>query len=97
MVCRYSSKYSPVCDWSKRDRKVNRRGYVLVKVPEHPSASKGGWVYEHRLVIEVLIGRILKHYETVHHINEQKQDNRWENLFLCYRQEHDKAHALAFT
>ena len=84
--------YTPINFWTKRDRKVSREGYVLVKVPEHPKSFMG-WYYEHRLVIEKEIGRIVGEWETVHHINKNKQDNRLINLFLCSRLEHNKAHA----
>jgi len=67
-------------------------GYVLVR-SNHPKSIKG-YYYEHILVIENHIKRKLKPNETVHHINEIKNDNRIENLFLCSRQEHDKAHGM---
>lgn len=78
-------------NWNKKEYKISREGYVLIKVPEHPK-SFGGWYYEHRLVIEKKLDRILEIWETVHHINENKQDNRIENLFLCTREQHSKAH-----
>jgi len=37
-------------------------------------------------------GRVLKRGEQVHHINENKQDNREDNLFVCRSFEHQKAH-----
>ena len=83
--------YSPIVNWKKRNTKVSKEGYILVYVPEHPKAFKG-WYYEHRLIIEKKIGRILETSETIHHINENKEDNRLNNLFLCSREEHDKAH-----
>ena len=47
----------------------------------------------HRLVIENKIGRRLKTDEVVHHINENKLDNRIENLELMTREEHTSHHS----
>lgn len=59
----------------------------------HPR-SVGGYYYEHILIVEKNIGRQLYDWETIHHINEIKKDNRIENLFLCSRPQHDKAHGM---
>lgn len=56
-------------------------GYVLVLVPDHPH-SIGGYVREHRLVMEKHLSRLLKRREVVHHKNGVKTDNRIENLEL---------------
>lgn len=84
-------KYRPLQQWSKRDRKINENGYVLVWVPEHPKSFGGGWYYEHRLVAEAHHGRVLPSWITVHHINKRKQDNFLLNLFACTRLEHNRA------
>lgn len=83
--------YLPIKAWTKRDRKISREGYILIKVPEHPKSFRS-FYYEHRLVMEKEINRVLEDWETIHHINENKKDNRLINLFLCSRKEHDKAH-----
>jgi hypothetical protein len=82
--------YKPVSLWGKRQKRFYE-GYVVINIPEHPK-SFNGWYYEHRLVVESGLDRILDDWETVHHINENKQDNRLINLFLCTRAQHNKAH-----
>lgn len=63
--------------------KINRNGYIYVWAPLHPFATKQGRVAEHRIIMEIKIGRYLKKGEKVHHINHKPDDNRLENLLLC--------------
>jgi hypothetical protein len=79
--------YRPIKNWAARDRSTCN-GYTLIYVPEHPK-SFNGFYYEHRLVIESHLDRILDSTETVHHIG-CKSDNSWNNLFLCTWQEHER-------
>lgn len=59
------------------------KGYVL----------NAGWEKQHRVVIEKYMGRKLTPKETVHHVNENKSDNRVINLILFETQEdHMKFH-----
>ena len=64
----------------KGGRTVASNGYVLIKRPDHPRADCRGYVYEHILVAEQLIGRPVRKGEQVHHKNHIKTDNRPENL-----------------
>lgn len=73
--------------WKGGVRK-HSEGYVYRKADFHPNADKEGYVLEHRLIMEGLIGRLLTKKEVVHHINGIKNDNRPENLELLESQSH---------
>lgn len=72
----------------KGGRNKNGRGYILIYAPDHPSATKDGYVLEHRLVVEKALGRYLERWEVVHHKNGIKDDNRLENLELLPHSSH---------
>lgn len=74
-------------------KKKRPDGYVKIYFPDHPSCSKDGYIMEHILVMEALIGRHLKDNECVHHVNEIKDDNRKENLKLMTKSEHMSYHS----
>lgn len=76
----------------KGGRMISSRGYVLLLRPDHPRAQRSGYIYEHRLVMEEVLGRLLEPHEVVHHRNQVKTDNRPENLELMTVSEHNREH-----
>lgn len=91
----------------KGETTISNYGYVLVYCPDHPFARKGNnrRILQHRLVIEANADKFDDKYFTtisgkkyllpkydVHHINENKQDNRIENLMIVTRSEHTTYH-----
>jgi hypothetical protein len=75
----------------------NTQGYIEIKDRNHPLSSKEGYVKEHRLVMEKVIGRFLHRFEVVHHINQIRDDNRIENLILFKNQSAHIEHHNALT
>lgn len=66
----------------KGGRIQDEDGYWLVLSPDHPHKNSGGYVREHRLVMEKMIGRYLEPVEVVGHKNGCPWDNSSENLLL---------------
>ena len=74
-------------------KKIVKKGdYLYAVVPEHPRATKNGYVLEHRIVIENKLGRILESSEIVHHIDGNKHNNNVDNLEVMTASEHAYHH-----
>jgi hypothetical protein len=68
------------------------RSFVIAP-PDYPGKKyRGRYCYEHHLVIWNKEKRLLLDDEIVHHKNNDKIDNRYENLIVCKRTEHNKYH-----
>jgi len=62
--------------------------YVEIYRPAHPRARPNGCVWEHVLVAERMLGRPLKNYEVVHHMDENRAHNVPSNLMVFLSQRH---------
>lgn len=76
----------------KVEKIVSKGEYNYAVVKEHPYAIDHGYVLHHRIVVENHLGRVLDPKEIVHHLNEDKKDNRIENLRVMTSLEHNKLH-----
>lgn len=70
-----------------RGNKGKVNGYTTV------TADKYARKLEHILIAEAALGRKLKKGECVHHINQNRSDNRRENLLICTIGYHTAIHA----
>ena len=73
----FKGKYGKKSATWKGGRYKDNNGYIRITCADHRNVA-----LEHRLVIEKHIGRYLHSWETVHHINGIRDDNRIENLEL---------------
>ncbi len=71
---------------------ISKGDYLYALVPEHPNATKNGYVLMHRIVVENHLGRLLNGDEIVHHIDGNKKNNSIENLQVLDNINHSRLH-----
>ncbi len=76
-------------------RRVNSRGYVEIQLGKaNPRANRAGFQYEHRLVMEDHLGRRLRRWEEVHHLDGNPSNNDLLNLELMEKVDHAAFHSV---
>ena len=66
-------------------------GYIGIWMPNHHRANHVGYVKEHILIMEDVIGRPLKKEEHIHHIDFDRQNNKISNLWMASNKKHHAA------
>jgi len=77
---------------STGDTRFSDAGYWYIRKPDHPNATKSGYVAEHVFVVTEQAGRALEKGECVHHKDMNKQNNVPDNLVICDRRQHREYH-----
>ncbi len=72
--------------------RLTKDGHLRMYAAKHPFAGGRKEMHVHDMVMEVHLGRRLLPSECVHHKNEDKTDNRLENLEVMAHAEHSALH-----
>lgn len=76
------------------EKLVSKGEYTYAVVKDHPNATALGYVFEHRIVMENELGRLLLSTEIVHHRDRNKKNNVPSNLEVMDGTEHSRMHGL---
>jgi len=76
----YGKRGSETPAWKNGRKETN--GYIKLFAPNHHHSDVSGYVFEHILVMESMLGRHLQDQETVHHCDGNKANNLPYNLRL---------------
>lgn len=67
-------------NWKNGRKKTG--GYMKIRRKHHKYCDSSGYVFEHRYIMELQLGRYLLPEEKVHHIDRNKLNNDISNLML---------------
>ena len=67
-------------------------GYPYILDPSRPNAQKHGYIPEHRFVMSEHLGRPLKDFEVVHHVDGNPMNSDISNLKLVTKNTHRHHH-----
>jgi hypothetical protein len=66
--------------------RTENRGYVSIAMSDHPQADAHGFVREHILICEKVLGKLLPPGAIPHHVDGNPSNNENSNLVLCQDQ-----------
>jgi len=88
----FGTRNGDKCNHWKGGRIIDYQGYVRIKDWSYPNRATVGYVKEHKLVWEKHHKACMLSWGVVHHKNENRQDNRIENLQGMTRGQHQSYH-----
>lgn len=99
MMKKYSPPQIKINEVTSAEKRGNgfhydNNGYKYIKIPNHPNANNKGNVFEHRLIVESMLGRYLENEEEVHHIDGDRLNNRVDNVTSLRSEEHKWWHGV---
>jgi len=93
--CRGHGSPGPANFFWQGGQRTDKEGYLMVKAPDHPQATRDGYVRQHRLVVERELGRFLLPAEIVHHRDGDPTNNDPDNLEVFATQADHMRHEWA--
>ncbi len=90
------SRYcSMQCSADARKRPfILKKGYRKLLIQSHPRADAKGYVFEHIVIMEAVIGRPIAKGEEIHHKDHNRANNSPDNLVLCASHKEHMAYHL---
>jgi len=65
---------------------ISGSGYLYVKNPNNHRAMKNGYVLKHILIAEKALGKAFPEKAIIHHVDEDRLNNKPSNLVICENQ-----------